>query len=92
MVSSLGISLALQRSILIAFPASKDEVRKQFGRVYFVSVDYNSITGLTTETFSQTFSMCAAVAAAPGALRAAGLGTAATRTGAGLVSTYGFLS
>ena len=27
------------------------------GRVYFVSVDYNSITGLTTETFLQKFSI-----------------------------------
>ena len=51
--------------------------RKRFGCVYFVSVDYNSITGLTTESFSQKFSICAAVAAAAGALWAAGLGTAA---------------
>ena len=46
------------------------------GCVYF-SVGYNSITGLTAETFLQKFSICAAVAAAAGALRAAGLGRAA---------------
>ena len=54
--------------------------RYRYGRVYFVSVDYNSITGLTTKTFSQKFSICAAVAAAAAALRAAGLGTAARGT------------
>ena len=37
-----------------------------YGRVYFVSVDYNSITGLTTKTCSQKFSICAAVAAVAG--------------------------
>ena len=31
-----------------------------YGRVYFVSVDYNSVMGLTSETFSQKFSSCAA--------------------------------
>ena len=49
----------------------------RYGRVYFVAVDYNSIPGLTTETVSQKLSICAAVAAAAGTLRAAGLGTAA---------------
>ena len=48
-----------------------------YGPVYFVSVDYNSITGLTTEFFPQKNSICAAVAAATGALQMARLGTVA---------------
>ena len=54
-----------------------DSSQKTCGRVYFVSVDCNSIMGLTTETFSQKVSIRAAVTAATGALRAASLGTAA---------------
>ena len=45
------------------------------------------------ENFSQTFSICAAVAAAAGALQAAGLGTAAIegprRSGDGRTNQYG---
>ena len=47
--------------------------RNAYGRVYF----FPSITGLTTETFSQKVSICAAVAATAGTLWAAGLGTVA---------------